>query len=107
MLEVSIQDPASLLTHILDRKISVSHVIADRVFSSSEEAAEIIKILSRAAVNLNFPHVVSELGQAEAIGSQFSDVLDNVPEVNPVLRVKVRSPIYATYSYPDIMSNRK
>ncbi|KAF8229392.1 DNA/RNA polymerase [Tricholoma matsutake] len=86
VLEVSIQDPASLLTHILDRKISVSHVIADRVFSSSEEAAEIIKILSRAAVNLNFPHVVSELGQAEAIGSQFSDVLDNVPEVNPVLR---------------------
>jgi DNA-directed RNA polymerase len=83
---ISTEDPASLLRGIVDRKLSIPHVIADRVFSSSEEAAEVIKLLSKAAVDLNLSHIVSELGQAEAAGT---DILDNVPDVRPVLRVKV------------------
>jgi DNA-directed RNA polymerase len=75
---------------MVDRKISVSFVVSDRVFSSSEEAADVIKTLSKAAVDLNMSRVVAELGQAEAIGSHTTDLLDSVPEVNPVLRVKVR-----------------
>lgn len=89
VLNVSIQDPPSLLTRIADRKLSFSHVVADRVFSSSEEAAQIIKVLSKAAVNLNMSHVAAELGQAEAVGTRFSDILDDVPEVTPVMRAKV------------------
>jgi DNA-directed RNA polymerase, mitochondrial len=88
-LNTSTLDPTALLTQIIDRKISISHVVADRVISSSEEATEIITILSKAAVKLNLSYVVAELGQAEAMGTRFSDILDTVPEVNPVLRVKV------------------
>ena len=90
-LHVSAQNPASLLSQIVDRELSVSYVISNRVFSSSEEAVQVIKSLSKAAVDLNLPNILSELGQAEAIGSQLPDVLDNVPTVNPVMRIKVRS----------------
>jgi DNA-directed RNA polymerase, mitochondrial len=106
-LNVSTQDPPSLLTRIIDRKLSVSHVVADRVVSSSEEAIEIIKILSKAAVNLNLSYVVAELGQAEAMGTRFSDILDNVPEVNPVMRVKVSNYMYVIYSLADILPKKK
>jgi DNA-directed RNA polymerase len=100
---VSTEDPASLLAQIVHRKLSIPHVIADRVFSSSEEAAEIIKTLSKAAVDLNLSHVVTELGQAEAAGT---DVLDNVPEVNPVLRVKVCHATYPAYLFPDTLPKK-
>jgi len=42
-----------------------------------------------AAVDLNLLGVVGELGQAEVLGSQLLDPLDNVPEVMPVTRLKV------------------
>ena len=99
MLNVSVHDPASLLTRIIDRKLSVSHVVADRVFSSSEEAAEIIKLLSKVAVNLNMSHVVAELGQAELAGTRFSDILDDVPEVSPVIRPWVSNPVHGICSF--------
>ncbi|KAF8890704.1 hypothetical protein BD779DRAFT_1438161 [Infundibulicybe gibba] len=82
------RNPTQLLTNIVDRQISLPFVISDRAFGSSEEAAEIIRTLSKAAVNLNLSRVVSELGQAEAIGSHTVDVLDGVPEVQPVMRKK-------------------
>lgn len=64
-------------------------VISNRAFTSSEEAAEVIKTLSKAAVQLNMSRIVSELGHAEVIGTHTTDALDNVPEATPVLRVKV------------------
>lgn len=81
---------SQLLTRITDRQVSISGVVADRVFTSSEEAASVIRLLSKTAVKLNKPEIVQELGEAEAMGSQFHpDILDNVPEVNPVLKAKV------------------
>jgi len=90
-LELSnMRHPTTLLTSIMDRKISVSRVVSDRVFSSSKEAAGVIKILSKAAVDLNLSRIVTELGQADAIGREYIDPLENVPEVQPVLRIKAR-----------------
>jgi DNA-directed RNA polymerase len=82
-------NPSTILTNIIDRQLSISHVISDRVFSSSQDASDVITLLSKAAVDLNLSRVVSELGQAEAIGREFHDPLENVPEVQPVFRVKV------------------
>lgn len=58
--------------------------------SSSDEASQIIRLLSRTAVDMNLSRVVTELGQAEAIGCQLVDPLQDVPEVNPVTKLKVR-----------------
>ncbi|TFK67999.1 DNA/RNA polymerase [Pluteus cervinus] len=80
--------PTNLLANLVEREITVSRVIADRVFTSSEEVAHIIKAISKGAVALNLSNVVTELGQAEAIGTHTTDVLDGVPEVRPVLRPK-------------------
>lgn len=73
---------------IIEREVSVSRVVADRSLSSSDEATEIIKLLSSAAAEMNLIKVVVELGQAQAMGS-YVDPLKNVPEVLPVLRTKV------------------
>ena len=81
--------PTSLLANLVEREITVSRVIADRVFTSSEEVTHIIRALSKGAVERNLSNVVLELGQAEAIGTHSTDVLDGVPEVMPVLRPKV------------------
>ena len=78
----------TILSNIVDRGYDIQHVVADRVFSSDEEAGEIIKGLSKAAVDLNLSRIVSELGQAEAM-SQYPDILAGVPEATPVLRPKV------------------
>jgi DNA-directed RNA polymerase len=77
-----------LLYRIIEREISVSRVVADRSLSSSTEAAEIIKLLSSAAAEMNLIKVVVDLGQAQAMGS-YPDPLENVPEVSPVIRTKV------------------
>lgn len=54
-------------------------------------------MLSSAAAEVNLMKVVVELGQAQAMGT-YADPLENVPEVAPVLRAKVR--IYlSTYFY--------
>ncbi|OAX44242.1 DNA/RNA polymerase [Rhizopogon vinicolor AM-OR11-026] len=84
-------NPTTLLSNLMDREISPTNVVADRVFSSSEEASDIIKLLSKAAVELNFPHVLAELGQAESLGSHVPDPLEDVPEVNPVTRLNTPS----------------
>jgi len=67
--------------------------------SSSEEAAAIIQLLSKSAMQLNMSRVVSELGQAEAIGTELPDVLDDVPEVNPVLKPPVSFPLSIQSSF--------
>jgi DNA-directed RNA polymerase, mitochondrial len=82
-------NPTTLLTNIIDRQISVSLVVSDRIFTSSEDAAKVIKLLSKSAVELNLYRIVSELGQAEAIGKAYVDPLEDVPEIQPVLRIKV------------------
>lgn len=81
--------PATLLRQIVDREIPISMVIADKVFTSSEEAETVIHSLSKAAVELNLSKVVTELGMAEQLGSSKYDPLADVPEVNPVLVTKV------------------
>ncbi|KAJ3976640.1 DNA/RNA polymerase [Lentinula raphanica] len=84
--------PKEMLTSILNREIPVENVVADRVFESSEEAAEVIKLLSKAAAELGHTEVVALLGQTEAIGAHYDDVLADVPEVVPVMRVKKKDP---------------
>lgn len=82
-------NPTTLLSNLIEREISPTNVVADRIFSSSEEASDIIKLLSRAAVELNLSSVLAELGQAESLGSHVPDPLEDVPEVSPVTRLNV------------------
>ncbi|KAG5651535.1 hypothetical protein H0H81_008297 [Sphagnurus paluster] len=83
-----ISTPNKLLTRITEREIPIANVVSDRTMTSSEETVEIIKMLSKVAMQLNMSRIISELGQAEAIGTQVSDMLDDVPEATPVLRMK-------------------
>ncbi|KAH7908847.1 hypothetical protein BJ138DRAFT_1011941 [Hygrophoropsis aurantiaca] len=83
------QSPNRLLSSIIERQLSVTSIVADRVFTSSEEASQAIRLLSKAAVDLNMSQIVTELGQAEALGTTSPDFLDNVPEATPVTRIRV------------------
>jgi DNA-directed RNA polymerase, mitochondrial len=69
--------------------VAVQFVLADRMFTSSEDVQRAIKALSKAAADLSLPKIITELGQTEIIGKTSPDILDNVPEVKPVLRAKV------------------
>lgn len=82
-----------VLFYVLDRGISLKDVVASRVLTSDEEASKIIRQVSKAAAELGMIDVVSELGEAQAMGSIF-DPLDDVPDVDPVLKVKVIKMFY-------------
>ena len=84
-----VHDPVSLLRNIIGRQIAPSLVVADRAFTTDEEANEAIKALSRAAVQMGLSSVVTELGMAESLGRQAADPLEDVPEVVPVVKAKV------------------
>ena len=84
-----VQDPVALLRNIVRREIAPALVISDRAFTSSEEATEAIRALSKAALHLGMTNVVSELGLAESLGKQAEDPLEDVPEVMPVTKPKV------------------
>lgn len=86
---LSTANPSKLLSSLIARGISPTTVITDRVVSSSDEASQIIRLLSKTAVDMNLSRIVTELGQAEAIGCQLIDPLEDVPEVNPVMKLKV------------------
>ncbi|KAG6896061.1 hypothetical protein C0992_010594 [Termitomyces sp. T32_za158] len=79
-------DPRTLLACIVKRDIPVASVVSDRTLDSSEDAIKIIKHLSIAAVELKNEEIISELGQAEVLGTHKPDVLDDVPEVRPVTK---------------------
>ncbi|KAK2465507.1 hypothetical protein APHAL10511_002399 [Amanita phalloides] len=72
--------PAKLLNNLVKRAVNVQDVVVDRIFESSEDAADVVKLLSRAAVELNITRIVTELGQVETYAAQTPDVLQNVPE---------------------------
>lgn len=51
---------------------------------------DIIKLLSKTAVEMNLVSVVDELSRTHALGnSLLPDPLQNIPEARPVLRPKV------------------
>lgn len=72
--------------------MSIQGVISDRVFTSSEEASEVIRLLSKAAIENNMSRVIAELGQVEAMGTGHWDPLNDLPEVIPVKKLAV-SPV--------------
>jgi DNA-directed RNA polymerase len=73
-----------LLKGIVDNQLSVVTVASDRVIKSSEESQKIIRALTGAAVQLNYPEIIHELGQAESMASSLPDPYLDVPEVRPV-----------------------
>ncbi|KAH9919050.1 DNA/RNA polymerase [Fomitopsis serialis] len=79
-------DPAMLLRSMMDHQVLPTMVVADRAFASSDEAAEAIQLLSKAAVEMGLSNVVNELGMADSLGRQEDDPLENVPEAVPVKR---------------------
>ena len=84
-------DPHALLRGMVDRQIPVSHVVASRSVSSDQEAADIIKLLSKTAVDMDLASVVNELGRTHTLAnSLLPDPLQDIPQVNPVLRPKVQ-----------------
>ncbi|PFH50361.1 hypothetical protein AMATHDRAFT_4013 [Amanita thiersii Skay4041] len=83
--------PSTLLSSIVKRQFNIQNVIVDRAIDSPEEAAAIVKALSRAAVDLNLARIVSELGQAEIIATNSPDILESVPDVRPVLKAKKKA----------------
>jgi DNA-directed RNA polymerase len=81
-----------LLKGIVDNQLSVATVVSDRAIKSSEEAQKIIQALTKAAVQYNYPEIIRDLGQAEAMGSSsLPDPYLNVPEVRPVSVTSVSS----------------
>lgn len=86
---IEIPEPQRLLRAIEEYSISVSAVVSDRAFNTSEETSRAIRDLSKAAVETNMSWVVTELGMADIMGRQVEDPLLDVPEANPVLRLKV------------------
>ena len=74
----------------------MSNVVSDRAIKSSEEAQKIIKALTSAAVQLNYPEIVRELGEAETMGSSLPDPYSGVPEVRPVTVTTVGSPVLSS-----------
>ncbi|KAI0371016.1 DNA/RNA polymerase [Pilatotrama ljubarskyi] len=83
-----VHDPMSLLRNIISRQIAPALVVADRAFTTNEEATEAIKALSRAAVQMGLVSVVNELGLADSLGRTVEDPLENVPEAIPVTKAK-------------------
>lgn len=84
------RDPPEMLRGIVDRQIPVSQVVASRSVSSDQEAVDIIKLLSKTAVEMNLVSVVDELSRTQALGnSLLPDPLQDIPEARPVLRPKV------------------
>lgn len=82
---------AELLVKLVDRKVNLPSVIGHRAFATSEEAADVIKRLTKAAVDENIPEVLSELGQTHNLGTLAPDKLKDVPDVKPVMRARVRA----------------
>src|ERR1700753_3412972 len=84
------REPPALLRGIVDRQIAVSTVVGSRTVSSDQEAADIIKLLSKTAVEMNLLSIVDELSSTQALGnSLLPDPLQDIPEAKPVLRPKV------------------
>ena len=95
-----VHDPVSLLRNIIGRQISPVLVVSDRAFTSNEEATEGMKALSRAAAEMGLSSIVSELGLADVLGKQLEDPLQDVPEVVPVMKRKVRPIRFFASRYP-------
>lgn len=85
--------PQDLLKAINAREIPVSLVVSDMSVQSTDEASGIMKLLSGAAVSMNLSKVVNELGLTEALGTSLPDLLDDVPEANPVLKAIVSTSV--------------
>jgi DNA-directed RNA polymerase len=84
------REPPALLRGLVDRQIPVSHIVASRTISSDEDAAVIIKLLSKTAVDMNLVSVVDELARTQTLGnSLLPDPLQDIPEAMPVMRPKV------------------
>ncbi|KAA1474146.1 DNA/RNA polymerase [Dentipellis sp. KUC8613] len=76
--------PTTLLRNIIDRQIPITAVISDRAFTNSKDVEQVIQLLSKAAVELDLPSVLQELGQAEALGALDTLQTPELPEVVPV-----------------------
>jgi hypothetical protein len=85
---VDLPNPTQLLEKMHRRQISPLLVVAESVFDSHHEATEAIKTFSQAAVNLNIPEIIAEIGEAQAFVVS-EDALKDVPEVMPVIRSAV------------------
>ncbi|CAK5271845.1 unnamed protein product [Mycena citricolor] len=75
---------SSILTGIIQADIPISDLVTDRVLVDDEEAVDIIRELSKAAIDLNLPHIVAELGEAESLGLDEEE--ESVPAVRPVVK---------------------
>ena len=65
-------------------------VVASQSVSSDQEAADIIKLLSKTAVEMNLVSVVDELSRTQALGNSYlPDPLQNIPEARLVVLPKV------------------
>lgn len=77
------RSPGVILNKMVERRISVSAVIANPCLPTPKIAMDIHRTLSNEAVNQGFHDIVKELGQIENIASA-EDPLQDVPEINPV-----------------------
>lgn len=91
--DIEMREPSALLRGLVDRQIPVSHVVASRYVSSDQEAADIIRLLSKTAVNMNLVSVVGELSRTQTLGnSHLHDPLQDIPEARPVMKPKEYDP---------------
>jgi hypothetical protein len=93
------EDEKALLRTIVDAGIDLKQLLGDRSFATTDEAAAAIRLLSRAAVELNLPGIVAELGAAAELGT-VDPALEGVPDVVPV-RKRVLDPTAEVGAEPE------
>jgi DNA-directed RNA polymerase len=93
------EDEKALLRAIVDAGIDLKQLLGDRSFATTDEAAAAIRLLSRAAVELNLPGIVAELGAAAELGT-VDPALEGVPDVVPV-RKRVLDPTAEAGAEPE------
>ncbi|KAI4519882.1 DNA/RNA polymerase [Schizophyllum commune Loenen D] len=76
--------PSVLLATLVERGLSVEKVVAHPFITSDEEAAQLVRMLTKVAYENGMSKTVAELTAVESVGSSFPDVLEGVPDVRPV-----------------------
>lgn len=76
-----------MVSQVVERGVPVMDIVTSSHFATPEASAEMAKSISNIAFQLGFTDILRELGHFNTMAQ--GSVLDGVPEVNPVLVVRV------------------
>lgn len=82
--------PNVLLTTLVNRGLSVETVVAHPFVDSDEEAAQLVRMLTKVAYENGMSKTVADLTTVKSVGTSFPDTLEDVPDVRPVELEKIQ-----------------